>query len=154
MTEKTSDPFYMRPQQYSQGFEICARNRQVTFFQGSLEVSGRDQGCPSISIISRMRSIHQLQKDVVPFDQSPNFYSFKDPRNLFRQPMQPGQSVRQTGLSYRPAARLGIDSRAPKKVYKFGLCTSSRLPVRVSFLSPSHHGVSHFHSYPKLGFLL
>jgi hypothetical protein len=37
------------------------------------------------------------------------------PRNRFCQPEL------QIGLSYRPA-RLGIDSWAPEKVYKYGLC--------------------------------
>ncbi len=45
---------------------------------------------------------------------------FSIPRNRFGPPLRPGGPVLQIGLSYRPA-RLGIDSWAPWKVYKYGL---------------------------------
>jgi hypothetical protein len=48
------------------------------------------------------------------------------PRNRFNQPMSPGGPIRQTGLPFRPARR-GIDSWAPKKVYKYGLCIAKFL---------------------------
>ncbi len=54
------------------------------------------------------------------FSQRPYLYTFKEPRNRFRQPMQPGGPVRQIGLSCLPT-RLGIELWAPKKVYKYGL---------------------------------
>ncbi len=49
--------------------------------------------------------------------------------NRFRQPMQPAGPVRQLGLSYRPD-RLGIDSWAPSKVYKYGLRCSCAVHCR------------------------
>jgi hypothetical protein len=48
------------------------------------------------------------------------FHTDLQPRNRFRLPLYPGGPVRQIGLSYW-STRLGIDSWAPKKVYKYGL---------------------------------
>jgi hypothetical protein len=62
-----------------------------------------------------------IKLPILRFTSLPEFVNFyRVPRNRFRQPMLPGGPVLQIGLSYRPT-RLGIDSWAPKKVYKFEL---------------------------------
>jgi hypothetical protein len=75
MTGKISDPFYMLPNSTSQGSETFVRNRQVTFFKEVWMTAGRTKYVPltSTCIVSRIRSIHQLQKGVMRIDQSPSY---------------------------------------------------------------------------------
>jgi hypothetical protein len=57
------------------------------------------------------------------------------PRNRSRQSMKPGGPVRPIGLSYL-SAMLGIDSWAPYKIYKYGLCTHWLRPRNSPLRSP------------------